>query len=100
MNRYEIWDAKVRFEEKDEVKIRPVLIWGEYAFIVAYKMTGTDRGDSKEEFRVEHWKEAGLDKPTTIRISKLLQLQKTDLVGYRGKLDRRDILRFDLRIAG
>ena len=63
-------------------------------------MTGTDRGDSKDEFRVEYWQEAGLDKPTTIRIGKLLKLRKEDLLQYRGKLDSRDILRFDLRIAG
>ncbi|MCR5425854.1 MAG: hypothetical protein K6E81_03385 [Lachnospiraceae bacterium] len=100
MKRYEIWDAHVRFEDSQEIKTRPVLIWGEYAFIIAYIITGTDRGDTKDEFRIGYWKEAGLDKPTTIRIGKQLQLRKDDLIQRRGRLDPRDILRFDLRIAG
>lgn len=54
MERYEIWQAKVKFEEIDEVKERPVLIWGGQAFLVAYKMTGTDRGDSQDEYRVRY----------------------------------------------
>ena len=99
MKRYEIWDAYVRFEDSDEAKIRPVLIWGDYAYIAAYKMTGTDRGDTEIEFSVKYWKESGLDKPTTIRIHKLLKLETTDLVKKRGELDRRDRMRFEVRIA-
>ena len=100
MKRYEIWNARVRFEDEEKVKIRPVMIWNDLAYIVAYKMTGTDRGDDKDEFRIEYWKEAGLDKPTTIRIRKLLQLRETDVIDKRGELDPRDRLRFELRIAG
>ena len=100
MKRYEIWDAHVRFEDSDETKTRPVLIWGQAVFIIAYKMTGTDRGDDRNEFRIEFWKEAGLDKPTSIRIQKLLQLKDTDLIRKRGELDPRDRLRFEIRIAG
>lgn len=100
MKRYEIWDAKVKFEDIPGIKERPVMIWNDMAFVIAYKLTGTDRGDSKDEFRIEYWHEAGLDKPTTIRICKMIRLQHTDLVRMRGKLDPRDILRFELRIAG
>lgn len=99
--RYEIWDAKVRFEDSDEVKERPVLIWNETVCVVmAYKMTGTDRGDSKDEFSVHYWEDAGLTKPTFIRISKLLRLRQVDLIRKRGELDPRDRLRFELRMAG
>ena len=31
MKRYEIWNAKVKFEDNDEVKVRPVLIWDDVA---------------------------------------------------------------------
>ncbi len=99
LNRYEIWDARVRFEDSDEIKERPVLIWNNTAFIIAYKMTGTDRGDDNEEYRIEFWKEAGLDKPTSIRIRKVLSLKESDLVRKRGSLDPRDILKFEFRIA-
>lgn len=101
MKRYEIWKARVRFEDEPVIKERPVLIWNNTAYLViAYKMTGTDRGDNKEEFTVDYWKEAGLSKPTSIRISKLLKLNESDLIYKMGELDFRDRLRFELRIAG
>ncbi len=97
--RYEIWDANVKFEDSNDVKQRPVLIWNNTAFVAAYKMTGTDRGNNKDEYRVEYWKEAGLDKPTAIRIVKPLKLNENDLVKKRGNLDPRDILKFEFRLA-
>lgn len=99
MKRYEIWYANVRYEDEETSKERPVLIWNDKVFLAAYKMTGTDRGDNTDEFRVEYWKEAGLSKPTTIRIKKLLHLKTSDLTRKIGELDRRDRLRFELRIA-
>lgn len=101
MQRYEIWQANVKFEDSPEVKQRPVMIWNDCAFvIVAYKLTGADRGDNREEFKIEHWKEAGLTKPTTVRILKVLRLTRKDLVVKIGELDFRDRLRFELRISG
>lgn len=100
MKRYEIWRGRVKFEESgEEIKERPVLLWGGQAFLVAYKMTGTDRGDNRDEYRVRHWKESGLEKPTSIRIRKVLKLENTDLVCKIGELDKRDRLLFELRIA-
>ena len=99
MNRYEIWSAKVKFEESDEVKERPVLIWNDQPFLIVYKMTGTDRGDNLEEYRIRYWKEAGLTKPTSIRLRKVLKLEKSDFVRKIGELDRRERLVFELRIA-
>lgn len=98
MERYEIWQAKVKFEETDGVKERPVLIWGDQAFLIAYKMTGTDRGDNQEEYRVRYWKEAGLSKPTSIRLRKVLRLTQDDLLYKIGELDRRERLLFEFRI--
>lgn len=100
MNRYEIWEAEVMFEDSSDMKKRPVLIWNDLAFVICYKMTGTDRGDNKEEFKIEFWKEAGLSKPTTIRINKLLRLEQNSMVRKIGELDPRDRLRFELRLAG
>ena len=99
MKRYEIWRARVKYEESDEIKERPVLIWNDTAFIIAYKMTGTNRGDNLEEYPIKYWKEAGLSKPTSIRITKVLKLQSTDLVEQIGELDDRDRLMFDLRVT-
>lgn len=98
MKRYEIWDAEVRFEDSSEIKIRPVMIWDDIVFVGCYKLTGTDRGDNLDEFKIEFWQEAGLDKPTSIRITKLLVLNKNKLLRKRGELDPRDRLRFELRM--
>lgn len=99
MNRYEIWSAKVKFEDSSEVKERPVLIWNDQTFLIVYKMTGTDRGDDLEEYRIKYWKEAGLTKPTSIRLRKVLKLEKRDLIRKIGELDRRERLAFEFRIA-
>lgn len=98
MERYEIWQARVKFEDTDDVKERPVLIWGGQAYLVAYKMTGTDRGDDQDEYRVRYWKEAGLSKPTSIRLRKVLRLEKDDLLYQIGELDKRERLLFEFRI--
>ena len=61
MKRYEIWYANVMFEDMPESKQRPVLVWDDRAFVIAYKMTGTDRGDHKDEYEIKYWKEADTD---------------------------------------
>lgn len=99
MKRYEIWRARVRFEDSDEVKERPVMIWGESQYLIAYKMTGTDRGDDTDEYRIRYWKEAGLSKPTSIRLRHILSLRNEDMVEKMGELDRRERLLFEFRIA-
>lgn len=89
--RYEIWYANVRYEDSDEVKERPILIWNDQAYlVVSYKLTGTDRGDNNKEYRIKYWKEAGLAKPTSIRIEKILQLTHADIRTKIGVLDPRD----------
>lgn len=98
MERFEIWQARVRFEESDEVKERPVLIWNKQVFLIAYKMTGTDRGDDRDEYRIRYWKEAGLSKPTSIRLRKVLRLTEEDLLYQIGALDKRERLAFEFRI--
>jgi len=99
MERYEIWQARVKFEESDEVKERPVMIWNHQFFLIGYKLTGTDRGDNQEEYRIKYWKEAGLTKPTSIRLRKVLKLTKDDLLYKIGELDKRERLLFDFRIV-
>ena len=98
MERYDIWQAKVKFEESDEAKERPVLIWNNQVFLVAYKMTGTDRGDDQDEYRIRYWKVAGLTKPTSVRLRKVLRLEKGDLLYKIGELDKRERLNFEFRI--
>ena len=100
MKRYEIWYAKYKYQDCNHIEIRPVMIWNDTVFVISFKLTGTDRGDTKTEFQIQYWKEAGLAKPTTIRIEKVLRMDHSDFVNKIGELDPRDRLRFELRLAG
>lgn len=97
---WEIHWAFVKFEDSDEVKRRPVLIINKSrAAIVSLKMTGTDRGDDVRECRIDEWREAGLSKPTSVRLDKILCLQESDLDGKIGELQERDKLIIRLRMS-
>ena len=99
IKRWEIWYADVKFEDSDEIKRRPVLVYNNVTFaIVSYKMTSTDRGDGVTEYRVKEWKEAGLDNPTSVRIDKVLRLKEQDFIKKIGQLTVADIMQFQLRI--
>lgn len=100
VKKWEIHWARVVFEDSDEVKRRPVLIIDESnAVIISFKMTGTDRGDNVREYRIEKWQEAGLSKPTSVRLDKILHLQKTDLDGKIGRLQEIDIIKIRFRMS-
>ncbi len=98
MKRYDIWRANVRFEDSPEVKARPVLIIGSAAYIIAYKITGTDRGDELDEYRIRYWHEAGLVKESSVRINKAIKLVKGDMIEKVGELDERDRLILEFRL--
>ena len=98
-NRYEIWQAKVKYEESEDAKERLVLIWNDLMLVIAYKMTGTDRGDNDEEYRIRYWKEAGLSKPTSIRLKKVIRLKQEQLLYKIGELDKRERLVLEIRLC-
>lgn len=100
IKQWEIWYANVKFEDGDEFKQRPVLVYNNVTFaIMSYKMTSTNRGDNIIEYQVKEWKEAGLSTPTSIRIEKVLKLEEKDFVRKIGQLTAADIMQFRLRLA-
>ncbi len=97
MEKWEIWDAIVAYEEDDNVsKIRSVLVYEvkDDNNIIAFKMTSHEKRNARE-CEARKWKEAGLDKETVIRTDKVLRLKKTNFKNKRGKLQFVDIFRFD-----
>lgn len=74
------------------------MIWNDQAFLIAYKMTGTDRDDGQGEYRIRYWQKAGLSKPTSIRLRKVLRLKKEDVVCKIRELDKRERLLLEFRI--
>lgn len=95
-NKWEIWYAKVKFEDNPSVvKERPVLVIenrGDYC-IVALKITSHEpREGYDNEYGIQQWAEAGLKKTSTIRGTKFLKLTLNDFVNKRGMLQTADIL--------
>lgn len=93
MNKWEIWLAKVAFEDQPEVvKNRPVLILNKNeAYILSLKITKHIPRNSNE-YRIVKWREAGLDVESTIRIGKRLKLKETDFIHKIGTLQAIDIV--------
>lgn len=90
---WEVWLAKVRFEDSDETKNRPVLIIVVDSKYYRVKMTGTSPRDFFE-VEVSQWKAAGLRKDTTIRTNKISELRESDLIHKLGDLHPVDIAEF------
>lgn len=55
--------------------------------------------DDVRECRIDEWREAGLSKPTSVRLDKVLRLQESDLDGKIGELQERDKLIIRLRLS-
>ena len=93
-NKWDVWLAKVRYDDSMDIKIRPVLIIDTKLMTVfALKMTGQNpRANYSGEYSVIKWHEAGLDKQTVIRASKKLSLCDSDFVKRLGRLQVIDIV--------
>ncbi len=92
---WEVWWAEVYFEDHpEEAKRRPVLVLeNQTCIVLSLKITShPPRMDSfRGEYALQKWHYAGLTKPSTVRISKLLRLQRSDFVDKVGELHPIDI---------
>ena len=90
--RWDIWLARVEFEDKVGSKIRPVLIIdGTRCYVLSLKITShLPREGYEGEYRIVNWKEAGLLKPSTVRISKQINLPADSFVKRIGRLTALD----------
>ena len=86
--RWDIWIARVEFEEEPGFKIRPVLIIdGTRCYVLSLKITPhPPREEYAGEYRIVQWREAGLLKPSTIRISKQINLPAESFIKRIGRL--------------
>ncbi len=96
MERWDIWEAIVPYEEGPGEKGRPVVILSEEeAIVFSLKMTShAPRYDKLEgEYELMKWQEAGLTKPTVVQCSKLLKLDNNAFTGKKyGRLTATDII--------
>ena len=92
MKRWEVFLARVPFEDLPEEKVRPVLILAEGdEFVECIKMTS--KPPRRGEYALRFWGESGLKKPTTVRVSKVLRLKRASLIKRIGRLSVADILK-------
>lgn len=93
-NRWDIWLAKVKFENIPGCKTRPVLIYDDTQYYIhAFKMTSSNpRDNCWGEYRIQQFQSAGLDRKTTVRLSKKLELYDGDFITKIGRLSPIDIV--------
>lgn len=98
MRRWDIYLANVPFEDTPESKVRPVVILEDgVVFVDCLKMTS--QPPRQGEYVLQKWGEAGLRKPTTVRISKRLELGPDAFLKRIGSLHPIDILEIQKRIT-
>ncbi len=90
---WDIYLAWVKYSDVEGGKERPVVIVDDkIAYLICFPITSHDpREGFKGEVPIKKWKEAGLDKPSTIRISGKINLRSTDLLHKIGRLRMTDI---------
>ena len=101
INPWEVWYAAVRFEDTPQIKKRPVVVTSSgNIYVLALKVTSHPPRNVWGEYPLQHWKAAGLQKPSTVRIGKRLHLQHSDMVHKIGKPHPLDIVNIQRIIAG
>jgi mRNA interferase MazF len=91
-NKWEIWLAHVMFEDGTALKKRPVLVISpELAYIISLKITThSPREEFEGEYQIIKWREAGLKKQSTVRVSKILKMTANDFIHKIGILSPND----------
>lgn len=96
MEQFDIYWAIVDFEDKPENKERPILIVnGKCHPIVARKITSKKK-DKNLQLEISAWKEAGLDRPSYIEMTKVIDIDKKDVLYKKGQLQLKDIYNYQL----
>ena len=91
VKKWELYLAKVPFEDMPVSKYRPVVILeNKGTTVLCLKMTS--KPPREGEYILQEWASAGLLKATTVRISKVLSLPKENFVKRIGFLALKDII--------
>ncbi len=94
MRRWEIYWADAPFEDDPSLsKLRPVVILNDkIVYVLASKITSHEaRENAAYDYVLIHWEEAGLTKPSVVRVEKLLQLKPEQIKDRIGQLSLVDI---------
>jgi hypothetical protein len=98
VKKWDIYFANVPFEDIPQAKPRPVIVLEDSTVVVdCLKMTS--QPPRQGEYVLQYWKEAGLMKPTVVRISKRLRLSPSDFIKRFGTLHPIDIIEIQKRLT-
>ena len=94
-NAWELWYARIKYEDTDVYQDRPVLVIdvSDEIAIIALKVTSTEKRDLWGEYDIIKWKSAGLKNTSTVRCTKVLSLRMEDFRRKIGDLQLEDIIR-------
>ena len=99
MKAWDVYLAKVSFEEKAGDKYRPVVILEDgTCYVLALYMTSRQK-NRIEDYQLLKYREAGLQKETFVRVTRRLSLGHDAISKKIGRLDPVDILAIE-QLAG
>lgn len=95
-HQWDVWLASVRYEDTNQVKIRPVVIVktikGEQ-IVLALKVTShPPREEYPGEYVLTEWRYAGLDRESTVRVSKQVKIGRGAFGRRLGALHAVDVV--------
>lgn len=91
--KYEIYNAIVYFEEKNEYKARPILIYeidNEYAMCDIFTITSQNK-QYTYDYEIKEWQKAGLLKPSYIKLADMKVIDNNFIKTKLGVLQPIDI---------
>lgn len=95
---FDIYLAKVKFEESDECKNRPVIYLSQDKFLIAAVYVSSTEGKILIEGDIElkEWKDEGLRSPSFARTTRILKLNQSDIIKRLGSLKANDFMEISL----
>lgn len=95
LHRWEVWYVDFPYEENDgRTSVRPVIILNtKEALVLSVKVTSHAKREYDDfDVTLKYWEEAGLEKPSVARVSKLMKLSKRSFLSKIGVLHPQDAM--------
>ena len=96
---WEIWWACFSYEDSPEKKRRPVLVINpQTVYVLSCKITSHGARNQYGEYELIHWQSAGLNRPSTVRLTQMQQLEYSDFLKKIGDLHPEDRRYIEMKI--
>lgn len=101
---WEVWHARFDYDDGKGYKYRPVIVVGVRAdgSLVMMVTSSTNKLHLKNDYLIQDWREAGLDKPSIARVDRIAEIPAGYLgtAGKLGRLTERDIAALTIALNG